>query len=201
MGDPAPSLFTRGQPGDADTRGESMVIKHLARQKAEAEAAALEALARAAPGTAEAVLRVALEACAWDATAAQAHLREFMAASGGARPRARGDSSSDESSDDSSSGGGRKRKRRDKDKKSKKEKKEKRDKHERKKKRRARPPEPRALRHSLLTRAPRLRAQATRTRSASRRLRRAQSARRSSASTGSSRRRTCTRSSPSSTAG
>jgi hypothetical protein len=138
MADAAPSLFTRGQPGDADTRGESMVTKHLARQKLQQEAEAQAALARAVPGTSEPLLRAALEACAWDVQAAQAHLREFMAASGGAsRPADGSSSSSDGSSSESSSEGGAGRKRRrhaKEDKKSKRSKKEKREKHEKKKK-------------------------------------------------------------------
>ena len=87
MNDPS-TLFTRGAPGDADTRGESMVAKHLARKRAEQEAEALAALARALPGTSEAMLRAALEACDWDVDAAAASLRDFAAASCAAKPAA-----------------------------------------------------------------------------------------------------------------
>jgi hypothetical protein len=130
MNDPS-TLFTRGAPGDADTRGESMVVKHLARQKAALEADALAAMARSLPGTSEAMLRAALEACDWDADAAAAQLREFRAAAapaGGAKrsaPDRSGSSSSDGSSSDDS-GSGRKRSKKDKrEKKSKRSKKEK----------------------------------------------------------------------------
>jgi hypothetical protein len=124
MGD-APTLFTRGQPGDADTRGESMVVKHLAKQKAAAEAEALAGLTRVVPGVGETLLRTALEACDWDVAAAQAHLRDFMASSGGGKRSA---SSSSGSESDSGSRSGRKRKRKD-------EKKSKREKHHKKSKR------------------------------------------------------------------
>jgi hypothetical protein len=151
MNDPT-TLFTRGAPGDADTRGESMVSKHLARQKAASEADALAALARALPGTSESLLRTSLEACAWDADAAAAQLREFLASTGGAAKRAapeggRGGgggssssgsssgSSDDDSSDDSDGGAKRKRHGKERDKKSKRSKTEKREKHKKKSKR------------------------------------------------------------------
>jgi hypothetical protein len=151
MNDPT-TLFTRGAPGDADTRGESMVSKHLARQKAASEADALAALARALPGTSESLLRTSLEACAWDADAAAAQLRDFLASTGGAAKRAapeggRGGgggssssgsssgSSDDGSSDDSDGGAKRKRHGKERDKKSKRSKKEKREKHKKKTKR------------------------------------------------------------------
>jgi hypothetical protein len=134
MNDPS-TLFTRGAPGDADTRGESMVVKHLARQKAALEADALAAMARSLPGTSEAMLRAALEACDWDADAAAAQLREFRAAAapaGGAKrsaPDCSGSSSSDGSSSDSGSG----RKRSKKEKREKKSKRSKKEKHKSKK--------------------------------------------------------------------
>ena len=120
------TLFTRGQPGDADTRGESMVSKHLAKQKATAEADALAALTRSVPGLSETMLRAALEACDWDVAAAQAHLHEYLASAGGGSKREGSSGSSSES--DSGSRSGRKRRRKD-------EKKSKRDKHHKKSKR------------------------------------------------------------------
>ena len=121
------TLFTRGQPGDADMRGESMVQKHIAKQKATAEADALAALARSVPGLSETMLRAALEACDWGVAAAQAHLQEYLASSGGGGKR---DASSSGSSSESDSGSrsGRKRRRKE-------EKKSKRGKHHKKSKR------------------------------------------------------------------
>jgi len=128
MADPGTTLFTRGQPGDADTRGESMVVKHLAKQKAAAEAEALAGLGRSVPGLSEVMLRAALEACDWDVSAAQVHLREYLASTAGGK---RNDSSGSSSESDSGSrSGGRKRKRHGKD-----EKKSKKDKHHKKSKR------------------------------------------------------------------
>ena len=119
------TLFTRGQPGDADTRGESMVAKHLAKQKAMAEEDAFAALRRLVPGLSETMLRAALEACDWDVAAAQTHLQEYLASSGGGGKRNASSGSSSES--DSGSRSGRKRRRKD-------EKRSKRDKHHKKSK-------------------------------------------------------------------
>ena len=103
-----------------------MVQKHLAKQKATAEADALAALTRSVPGLSETMLRAALEACDWDVAAAQAHLQEYLASSGGGGKRDASSGSSSES--DSGSRSGRKRRRKD-------EKKSKRDKHHKKSKR------------------------------------------------------------------
>ena len=100
-----------------DDRGESLVAKHLARQRDAFEAAACEELAGKAADFTPELHRMALDACAWDVAAAHAALREFAASVGGGQ-------GADEpaGSDSSSSGSRRKRskhKRRGKDRKEK----------------------------------------------------------------------------------
>ena len=90
-----------------------------------AEEDAFAALRRSVPALSETMLRTALEACDWDVAAAQAHLQEYLASSGGGGKRDASSGSSSES--DSSSRSGRKRRRKD-------EKKSKRDKHQQKSK-------------------------------------------------------------------
>ena len=115
-------LFTRGAPGDADTRGESLVNRHLAASRAAAEAAAQAALAARLPEVAEPLLAAALDACGWDVSAAERYVCEFAAATGKTLGERRKKSRSASSDSDSK----RKRRRRDHHDKTKKEKKEKR---------------------------------------------------------------------------
>ena len=87
-----------------DDRGESLVAKHLARQREAFEAAACEELAKLAASFTPELHRMALQACAWDVAAAHTALREFAASVGG---REGADAPAD--SDSSLSGSRRKR--------------------------------------------------------------------------------------------
>eukprot|EP00877_Chromochloris_zofingiensis_P010773 jgi/Chrzof1/594/Cz01g21190.t1 len=77
-GQVAATLFTRGQPGEADNRGESMVQKHLEKLQQEKEVAALEKLAALMPQMGSMVRALALAECGWDVDEALGMLRQFQ---------------------------------------------------------------------------------------------------------------------------
>lgn len=91
MSDPAAPVqfFTRGQPGDADARGASLVEKHLQRQREAEEERQVGVLSRHCPWVRHrATLLEALRAVGGDLDAAHACLEAFGAA-GGKAPAAK----------------------------------------------------------------------------------------------------------------
>ena len=75
-----PTEFTRGQPGDADNRGATLVEKHNERMQQERETAALEKLAALMPTVGGRLRAFALSKADWDVDAALALLRSFQVA-------------------------------------------------------------------------------------------------------------------------
>ena len=73
-------MFTRGQPGDADTRGESLVQKHLNKVQQELEDVAMGKLAALMPQMGDMVRALALSKVNWDVDAALGMLRQFQVA-------------------------------------------------------------------------------------------------------------------------
>lgn len=74
------TLYTRGQPGDADTRGESLVQQHLDRMQQQKETVAMDKLRLLVPQMGDKVRALALAKTEWDIDAAVAMLRRFQVA-------------------------------------------------------------------------------------------------------------------------
>eukprot|EP00854_Cymbomonas_tetramitiformis_P013901 gene13901-16431_t len=64
--------------GEADVRGESMVARHVAKQRAESQAKQVAMLKKALPKVDEKTIRAALENCSWDEDGAFRALRAFL---------------------------------------------------------------------------------------------------------------------------
>lgn len=73
-------IFTRGQPGDLDKRGESMVQKHAEKMAAEKETQALEKLNALLPQIGLAAKVHALQETQWNVDEALMMLRRFLSA-------------------------------------------------------------------------------------------------------------------------
>lgn len=76
----ANELYTRGAPGDADNRGESLVQQHLDRMQQQKEAAAMERLRTLMPQMGDVVRALALSKADWDLDQAVSMLRSFQVA-------------------------------------------------------------------------------------------------------------------------
>lgn len=74
------NLYTRGKPGEADKRGESMVLRHAEKLQQEKEEAALRQLADALPNLGTKVKVVALTQMDWEVNETIDLLRHFCAA-------------------------------------------------------------------------------------------------------------------------
>mmetsp|Transcript_13660 Transcript_13660/g.35083 ORF Transcript_13660/g.35083 Transcript_13660/m.35083 type:complete len:373 (-) Transcript_13660:283-1401(-) len=73
----APTMYTRGEPGAPDTRGESMVERHQRKIKEEREAGAHAMMKVLLPDAGPALRTLALENCDWDVDRARALIKRF----------------------------------------------------------------------------------------------------------------------------
>lgn len=71
-------MYTRGQPGEADNRGESLVQKHMDLMQQQKEAAAMDKLRQLMPQLGDMVRALALSKAEWDIDQAVAMLRSFQ---------------------------------------------------------------------------------------------------------------------------
>ncbi|WIA29267.1 hypothetical protein OEZ86_011775 [Tetradesmus obliquus] len=76
----APEMYTRGQPGDQDNRGESLVQQHMDRMQQQKEAVAMEKLRLLLPQMGDMVRALALARSEWDIDKAVQMLRSFHSA-------------------------------------------------------------------------------------------------------------------------
>eukprot|EP00775_Hariotina_reticulata_P007910 gene7910-8106_t len=76
----ATELYTRGQPGEADNRGESLVQQHLDRMQQQKETVAMEKLRVLMPQLGDMVRAMALANADWDVDQAVNMLRSFQVA-------------------------------------------------------------------------------------------------------------------------
>eukprot|EP00193_Tetraselmis_chui_P003773 CAMPEP_0177757308 /NCGR_PEP_ID=MMETSP0491_2-20121128/3572_1 /TAXON_ID=63592 /ORGANISM="Tetraselmis chuii, Strain PLY429" /LENGTH=368 /DNA_ID=CAMNT_0019272947 /DNA_START=155 /DNA_END=1261 /DNA_ORIENTATION=+ len=77
MAEAGGTLYTRGEPGAPDTRGESMVERHQRKIKAEREAGAHAMMKVLLPDAGPALRTLALENCDWDVDRAKALIKRF----------------------------------------------------------------------------------------------------------------------------
>ncbi|KAF8073001.1 Ppc2 [Scenedesmus sp. PABB004] len=73
-------IYTRGAPGDADNRGESLVQQHAAKVQQQKETVAMEKLRQLMPQQGDVVRALALAKAEWDIDRAVAMLRSFQVA-------------------------------------------------------------------------------------------------------------------------